>query len=116
MAIVFCRSNACIYGQVPTPKGDRLFEFDRVYSTQAKQEDVYEDASGIILSCIDGYNVCFLAYGQTGSGKTHTMMGPADNKELWGVNRRALAELFQICAKRTDPLHGTQRDHTLIIH
>ncbi len=42
------------------------------------------------------------AYGQTGSGKTHTMMGPPDHKELWGVNRRAVAELFDTCAKRTD--------------
>ena len=31
--------------------------------------------------------------------QTPTMMGPADNKELWGVNRRAMAELFKICAK-----------------
>ncbi len=44
----------------------------------------------------------YAAYGQTGSGKTHTMMGPPDNRELWGVNRRAVAELFDTCAKRTD--------------
>jgi kinesin family protein C2/C3 len=43
--------------------------------------------------------VCIFAYGQTGSGKTFTMDGPDSNP---GLNRRALAHLFEVCqvAKR----------------
>ena len=42
------------------------------------QEDVFKDTKHLIMSVIDGYNVCIFAYGQTGSGKTYTMMGSAD--------------------------------------
>ena len=38
----------------------KVFEFDRVYSPKATQAEVYEDASAIITSCIDGYNVAFM--------------------------------------------------------
>lgn len=34
---------------------------------------VFEEVRSLIVSCIDGYNVCIFAYGQTGSGKTFTM-------------------------------------------
>lgn len=89
---------------VPTGQDNRtkLYEFDKVYSPETTQAAVYEDASGIIMSCIDGYNVCFLAYGQTGSGKTWTMMGPPNNPELAGVNRRAVHDLFRMCGERDD--------------
>ena len=46
---------------------------------------VYEDTKRMIVSCVDGYNVCILAYGQTGSGKTYTMQGTSDDP---GVNVR----------------------------
>ena len=47
----------------------------------------------LVTSCLDGYNVCIFAYGQTGAGKTYTMMGVPGN---WGVNVRALNELFTV--------------------
>ena len=34
---------------------------------------VFVEVRNLIISCIDGYNVCIFAYGQTGSGKTFTM-------------------------------------------
>ena len=34
---------------------------------------VFEEVKSLVVSCIDGYNVCIFAYGQTGSGKTFTM-------------------------------------------
>eukprot|EP00048_Salpingoeca_helianthica_P013128 m.196045 g.196045 ORF g.196045 m.196045 type:complete len:1328 (+) comp15460_c15_seq13:156-4139(+) len=85
--------------QVPGEGGEagRVFEFDRVYSPESTQQEVFEDTEPIITSCVDGYNVCIIAYGQTGSGKTFTMMGPPDNE---GVNRRAVRELLRICQER----------------
>lgn len=85
---------------VQTLQGDRqLLDFDRVYGPATTQEAVFEDARGVVMSCIDGYNVCIMAYGQTGSGKTFTMMGPPENM---GVNRRAIRELLELCNKAAD--------------
>lgn len=43
-----------------------MVEFERCYDIKASQEQVFDDTKPIILSCIDGYNVCIMAYGQTG--------------------------------------------------
>lgn len=52
------------------------FTFDKVFDTQASQEQVYTySASSIIDSIIEGFNGTIFAYGQTASGKTHTMEG-----------------------------------------
>ncbi|XP_016888371.2 kinesin-like protein klp-3 [Cynoglossus semilaevis] len=76
-------------------KGSRKkFQFDKVFPQSSTQEEVFEGTLPLILSCVDGYNVCILAYGQTGSGKTYTMMG---NKENPGVNIRSIRELLRIC-------------------
>ncbi|XP_070193578.1 uncharacterized protein [Littorina saxatilis] len=77
----------------------KSFSFDKVYSTEATQEEVFKDTSPIIASCVDGYNVCLMAYGQTGSGKTYTMMGPDNNP---GINIRAITELLKLCGERTE--------------
>ncbi|XP_042487466.1 kinesin-like protein KIN-14J [Macadamia integrifolia] len=64
-------------------------------------EEVFLDTQPLIRSILDGYNVCIFAYGQTGSGKTYTMTGPdAASKEDWGVNYRALNDLFHISESR----------------
>ena len=42
------------------------------------QEDIFRDTKHLVMSVVDGYNVCIFAYGQTGSGKTFTMIGGAD--------------------------------------
>eukprot|EP00049_Salpingoeca_infusionum_P018096 m.355764 g.355764 ORF g.355764 m.355764 type:complete len:870 (+) comp17333_c0_seq1:119-2728(+) len=109
---VFCRvrrddRSPCVF-QFPSdtetllPKlqgGTEMFEFEHVYGPNSKQETVFGDTKPIILSCVDGYNVCIMAYGQTGSGKTYTMMGPKDNP---GVNRRAIKELLALCDSREE--------------
>lgn len=48
---------------------EKTWEFDEVFGTNTKQEDVYADVSGLVVSVLDGFNVCIFAYGQTGSGK-----------------------------------------------
>ncbi|XP_052878728.1 kinesin-like protein KIN-14J [Gossypium arboreum] len=79
----------------------RLFRFNKVFSPATNQEEVYLDTQPLIRSVLDGYNVCIFAYGQTGSGKTYTMSGPnVSSKEDWGVNYRALNDLFQTSQSR----------------
>jgi hypothetical protein len=41
--------------------------------TNQSQETVFSETQPLVISVLDGYNVCIFAYGQTGSGKTHTM-------------------------------------------
>ncbi|KAJ0971087.1 hypothetical protein J5N97_019046 [Dioscorea zingiberensis] len=79
----------------------RTFKFDRVYAPRDGQGDVYADASPLVASVLDGYNVCIFAYGQTGTGKTFTMEGTEQNR---GVNYRTLEELFKIAAERKESI------------
>ncbi|VFQ63703.1 unnamed protein product [Cuscuta campestris] len=79
----------------------RMFKFNKVFAPTATQEDVFRDTQPLIRSVLDGYNVCIFAYGQTGSGKTYTMSGPSiSSMEHWGVNYRALNDLFLISQSR----------------
>ncbi|XP_075100969.1 kinesin-like protein KIN-14C isoform X1 [Nicotiana tabacum] len=82
-------------------EGRRSFKFNTVYSPTAIQAQVYSDIQPLIQSVLDGFNVCIFAYGQTGSGKTYTMTGPEGaSEEDWGVNYRALNDLFRISQMR----------------
>lgn len=81
----------------------KSFTFNKVFGASATQEEVFLDTRPLIRSVLDGYNVCIFAYGQTGSGKTYTMTGPkVITEESWGVNYRALNDLFQISKQRKD--------------
>eukprot|EP00917_Polyrhabdina_sp_WS-2016_P029235 GHVP01062306.1.p1 GENE.GHVP01062306.1~~GHVP01062306.1.p1 ORF type:complete len:478 (+),score=76.37 GHVP01062306.1:338-1771(+) len=76
------------------------FHFDRVFSEEANQKDVYMEIQEFVQSALDGYNVSVFAYGQTGSGKTFTMEGPtagesSKNKESEGVIQRTVSNVFQ---------------------
>ncbi|XP_047959009.1 kinesin-like protein KIN-14R [Salvia hispanica] len=77
----------------------KSFKFDRVYTPKDDQVDVFADAAPMVVSVLDGYNVCIFAYGQTGTGKTFTMEGTEENR---GVNYRTLEELFKIANERTE--------------
>ncbi|GMP96285.1 hypothetical protein CsSME_00044991 [Camellia sinensis var. sinensis] len=83
----------------------RLFKFNKVFGPEASQEEVFLDTQPLIRSVLDGYNVCIFAYGQTGSGKTYTMTGPnLSSKGDWGVNYRALNDLFHISQSRKNSI------------
>ncbi|KAK8533137.1 hypothetical protein V6N13_046300 [Hibiscus sabdariffa] len=103
-AIEYIGENGELVVSNPSKKGKdthRLFKFNKVFSPAATQEEVFLDTQPLIRSVLDGYNVCIFAYGQTGSGKTYTMSGPnLSSKEDWGVNYRALNDLFQISQSR----------------
>ncbi|KAJ7953501.1 Kinesin-like protein [Quillaja saponaria] len=77
----------------------KSFKFDRVYTPKDDQVDVFADASPMVVSVLDGYNVCIFAYGQTGTGKTFTMEGTEQNR---GVNYRTLEKLFTIAKERSE--------------
>ncbi|CAH9088386.1 unnamed protein product [Cuscuta europaea] len=82
-------------------EGRRSFKFNTVYGQSATQAQVYADIQQLVQSVLDGYNVCIFAYGQTGSGKTYTMTGPdGATEDQWGVNYRALNDLFRISQDR----------------
>ncbi|KAK4778995.1 hypothetical protein SAY86_006523 [Trapa natans] len=75
----------------------KLFKFDRVFKPEDNQEAVFAQTKPVVVSVLDGYNVCIFAYGQTGTGKTFTMEGTEGNR---GVNYRTLEELFRIAEDR----------------
>ena len=66
--------------------------FDRVFSTEVGQQEVYDHLAGEVLNTLfSGYNTCIFAYGQTGSGKTYTMEGDA---KIPGLIPRLLSDIF----------------------
>jgi kinesin family protein C2/C3 len=86
----------CLYTD-PKTKKKTQFDYTRTFGPTSTQTDVFEEAKDLVLSAIDGYNVCIFAYGQTGSGKTFSMEGtPSDP----GLNKRALSALFETCAEK----------------
>ncbi|XP_015080490.1 kinesin-like protein KIN-14F [Solanum pennellii] len=81
----------------------KIFSFNKVFGTKVTQQQIYVDTQPLVRTVLDGFNVCIFAYGQTGSGKTYTMSGPDLNtEETWGVNYRALRDLFSTTKARQD--------------
>ncbi|CAI9784171.1 unnamed protein product [Fraxinus pennsylvanica] len=71
------------------------FTFDKVFTPEASQEDVFVEISQLVQSALDGYKVCIFAYGQTGSGKTFTMMGKPGIPDQKGLIPRSLEQVFE---------------------
>ncbi|GAB2222728.1 hypothetical protein Droror1_Dr00016852 [Drosera rotundifolia] len=86
-------------GIITAGSGKKIFKFDRVFTPKDDQVDVFAGASPMVVSVLDGYNVCIFAYGQTGTGKTFTMEGTPQNR---GVNYRTLEQLFEVSQERSD--------------
>ncbi|VFQ73881.1 unnamed protein product [Cuscuta campestris] len=124
---VYCRVRPFLHGQssyfsstidqiedgtitINTPsrhgKGQRAFNFNKVFGPSVTQGEVFSDTQPLVRSVLDGYNVCIFAYGQTGSGKTYTMTGPRElTDQTQGVNFRALSDLFLLAEQRKDTFH-----------
>ncbi|KAK9071731.1 hypothetical protein SSX86_008160 [Deinandra increscens subsp. villosa] len=78
------------------------FMFDKVFTPQSSQEEVFVEISQLVQSALDGYKVCVFAYGQTGSGKTHTMMGTPGSYDDKGIIPRSLEQIFEARQKLKD--------------
>eukprot|EP00750_Incisomonas_marina_P020783 INCI4086.5.p1 GENE.INCI4086.5~~INCI4086.5.p1 ORF type:complete len:1393 (+),score=313.52 INCI4086.5:228-4406(+) len=91
-------TNACTRGNKKGgAKNESHWELDQVFRPGMSNEQVYAEVEPLVMSAMDGYNVCIFAYGQTGAGKTYTMDGSAADP---GVNPRALKTLFAIKEQR----------------
>lgn len=99
MVVDFSASKDGDLGIVAGSSTKKLYRFDRIYTPNDGQVDVFADASPMVISVLDGYNVCIFAYGQTGTGKTFTMEGTEKNR---GVNYRTLEALFDTVEERKD--------------
>lgn len=82
------------------------FQFDRIFSSNASQEDLFSfSASSIVDSALEGYNGCVMTYGQTGAGKTYTMTGPStDTYQDRGIVHRTTSALFQRVSQLSDTI------------
>lgn len=96
--VVFVDDATCSVKQQP-------FVFDRVFSTQSAQHDVFEySLRQTVDDVMQGYNGTVLAYGQTGSGKTYTMMGPSIDDE---VSRGAIPRMVEYIFEK---IHHSSQD------
>jgi hypothetical protein len=87
-------------------KGTKMFTFDRVFTEDEPQVNVYQIVHPLIEKCLKGYNGCVFAYGQTNSGKTFTMEG--DDAQQ-GVIPRVASQIMQHVKKQ----RGTSTEFTL---
>ncbi|KAF2892769.1 hypothetical protein ILUMI_13404 [Ignelater luminosus] len=72
---------------------DLQFTFDRVFSHEANNNDVFEcTTKELIKTLMNGYNCSVFVYGATGAGKTHTMLGRGDDP---GITFQTMTELFK---------------------
>ena len=66
------------------------FKISRPHDNRILQ--VFNEVKALIVSCVDGYNVCIFAYGQTGSGKTFTMEVSGDASAFKPVTKKKKTE------------------------
>ncbi|EUD67469.1 hypothetical protein C922_02175 [Plasmodium inui San Antonio 1] len=79
------------------------FSFDKIFSEETKQIEVYTYLSDNFLNNLfEGYNCTIFAYGQTGSGKTFTMGFDYMNEfsQSVGILPRFLNDMFNIIERK----------------
>ncbi|KAF2205906.1 kinesin family protein-like protein [Delitschia confertaspora ATCC 74209] len=84
----------------PSALSNKSYQFDKVFSSAADQNIVYEEVVAPILDeVLDGFNCTIFAYGQTGTGKTYTMSGDISDilplPDNAGIIPRVLYNLFK---------------------
>eukprot|EP00743_Colponemidia_sp_Colp-15_P006406 GILK01006895.1.p1 GENE.GILK01006895.1~~GILK01006895.1.p1 ORF type:complete len:960 (-),score=159.20 GILK01006895.1:39-2780(-) len=75
-------------------RSEHFFEFNRVFSWEAPQSDVFEEVcQPLVDHALNGFNSCCFAYGQTGSGKTYSIFGEGGPSR--GILPRAVEHLYE---------------------
>lgn len=82
----------------------KAFSFDRCFTEQSTQLDVFNEFEHLAISVLSGYNVSLLAYGQTGSGKTYTMIGE-DNNNNRGLYYTLSNKIFDVIETYPDSIN-----------
>lgn len=83
-----------------TPKSDKFFNFNKVFTNDSTQDDIFIGVSDNISAAFRGYNSTIFTYGPTGTGKTYTMYGDKENP---GIIPRAVKTLFELKDQMEDP-------------
>ncbi|CAB9497142.1 Kinesin-like protein KIN [Seminavis robusta] len=95
------------------------FKFDRVFTPDIGQREVYDEIEELCLSVMDGYNICLLAHGQRHTGKTYSLLGNvAYSQESGssqqrveitdhGIHLRTVKQLFTISEHRSERYQDT---------
>ncbi|RLV89128.1 Kinesin-like protein KIP3 [Spathaspora sp. JA1] len=99
---------------------EHKFVFDKLFDTDASQDDVYHGTTRPLLdSILDGYNSTVFAYGATGCGKTHTISGTPEDpgvifltmKELYDrINQLQDTKLIELSLSYLEIYNETIRD------
>lgn len=104
----FLSEDSC---QINTKDFNGTFTFDRVFSTESQQEEVFEySLRQTVDDLMKGYNGTVLAYGQTGSGKSYTMMGSSiDDPVYRGAIPRIVEMIFEMILQSSSDIEYTVR-------
>ena len=84
---------------------NKNFSFERVFTVEHTNNDVFGEIGQVTMSAIDGKKVCVFCYGQTGSGKTFTMnhkVKPGHDDPNDGILHRAVALMFENFLERKE--------------
>jgi len=104
-----CLKGSKTYIRNPETGQEKLFEYDHSFQTfapdcpeagpYASQEVVFETLGRpVMVSALEGRNICLFAYGQTGSGKSYSMLGKPDQPGI--IPRTCNAIFDQIAAEK----------------
>ncbi|KAI1498836.1 P-loop containing nucleoside triphosphate hydrolase protein [Biscogniauxia marginata] len=83
----------------------KTFDFERIFSTEDTNGDVFAEVKDLVESAMVGRPVCIFTYGQTGSGKTYTLSNrasPGLDSSDNGVIPQTLAMMFEVAAQESD--------------
>ena len=84
--------------EVRSRKKEKTYEYDQVFACESTQEKVYSEIADLVVSVLDGYNVCIFAYGQTGAPRRPMNIVEAARRRCgraiaWRLTRRSRSTL-----------------------
>jgi kinesin family protein 1 len=99
----------------PDTGEEKEFKFDYSFNSHADnpqvgpyatQDTVFDDLGRpVMMSALEGRNVCLFAYGQTGAGKSFSMLGKSEPATMQGIIPRTCREIFKVIDKdKKNPL------------